>query len=161
MSQGQNFLPKFLFVSNLLKAMKIRERVPNDVVKPSASGGPLHHLRGMHRYTLEMIRMSQFPQAFREIIQSAILDRAMQTSLEQEKRLNWCREVKKLVPLRTNGNSLALGHLSACFGLDTVARRHTACLPTTYGMIRFVVQSLLSFPKNYGLFVKENEIHKK
>lgn len=106
MSQGQNFLPKFLFVSNLLKAMKIRERVPHDVVKPSASGGLLHHLRGMHRYTLEMIRMSQFPQAFREIIQSAILDRAMQTSLEQEKRLNWCYEVKKLVPLRTNGNTL-------------------------------------------------------
>lgn len=104
MSQGQNFLPKFLFVSNLLKAVKIRERVPNDVVKPSASGGLIHHLRSMHRYTLEMIRMSQFPQAFREVIQAAILDRAMQSSLEQEKRLNWCREVKKLVPLRTNGN---------------------------------------------------------
>ncbi len=104
MSQGQNFLPKFLFVSNLLKAVKIRERVPNDVVKPSASGSLIHHLRSMHRYTLEMIRMSQFPQAFREVIQAAILDRAMQCSLEQEKRLNWCREVKKLVPLRTNGN---------------------------------------------------------
>lgn len=104
MSQGQNFLPKFLFVSNLLKAVKIRERVPNDVVKPSSSGGLIHHLRSMHRYTLEMIRMSQFPQAFREVIQAAILDRAMQSSLEQEKRLNWCREVKKLVPLRTNGN---------------------------------------------------------
>lgn len=104
MSQGQNFLPKFLFVSNLLKAVKIRERVPNDVVKPSASSSLIHHLRSMHRYTLEMIRMSQFPQVFREVIQAAILDRAMQSSLEQEKRLNWCREVKKLVPLRTNGN---------------------------------------------------------
>ncbi|TRY65232.1 hypothetical protein DNTS_014046 [Danionella cerebrum] len=102
MSQGQNFLPKFLFVSNLLKAVKIRERVPNDVVKPCSSSGTLHHLRSMHRYTLEMIRMSQFPQTFREVIQAAILDRAMQNSLEQEKRLNWCREVKKLVPLRTN-----------------------------------------------------------
>ena len=106
MSQGQNFLPKFLFVSNLLKAVKIRERVPNDVVKPAASGGLMHHLRGMHRYTLEMIRMSQFPQAFQQVIQAAILDRAMQSSLEQEKKLNWCREVKKMVPLRTNGNVL-------------------------------------------------------
>lgn len=105
MSQGQNFLPKFLFVSNLFKAMKIRERVPNDVVKPASSGGLVHHLRGMHRHTLEMIRMSHFPQTFREVIQSAILDRAMQSSLEQEKRLNWCREVKKLVPLRTNGKT--------------------------------------------------------
>lgn len=103
MSQGQNFLPKFLFVSNLLKAMKIRQRVPNDVVKPAASGGLMHHLRSMHRYTLEMIAMNHFPQAFREVVQAAILDRAMQASLEQEKKLNWCREVKKMVPLRTNG----------------------------------------------------------
>ncbi|XP_066535866.1 tumor necrosis factor alpha-induced protein 3 [Hoplias malabaricus] len=117
MSQGQNFLPKFLFVSNLLKAVKIRERVPNDVVKPSASGGLVHHLRGMHRYTLEMIRMSQFPQAFREVIQAAILDRAMQTSLEQEKRLNWCREVKKLVPLRTNGDGNCLLHAASQYML--------------------------------------------
>ncbi|XP_065105743.1 tumor necrosis factor alpha-induced protein 3 [Paramisgurnus dabryanus] len=113
MSQGQNFLPKFLFVSNLLKAVKIRERVPNDVVKPSSSSGLLHHLRSMHRYTLEMIRMSQFPQAFREVIQAAILDRAMQGSLEQEKRLNWCREVKKLVPLRTNGDGNCLLHAAS------------------------------------------------
>ncbi|XP_062851965.1 tumor necrosis factor alpha-induced protein 3 isoform X2 [Trichomycterus rosablanca] len=117
MSQGQNFLPKFLFVSNLLKAVKIRERVPNDVVKPAASGGLMHHLRGMHRYTLEMIRMSQFPQAFREIIQSAILDRAMQSSLEQEKKLNWCREVKKLVPLRTNGDGNCLLHAASQYML--------------------------------------------
>ncbi|XP_051506853.1 tumor necrosis factor alpha-induced protein 3-like [Myxocyprinus asiaticus] len=113
MSQGQNFLPKFLFVSNLLKAVKIRERVPNDVVKPSGSGSLTHHLRSMHRYTLEMIRMSQFPQAFREVIQAAILDRAMQSSLEQEKRLNWCREVKKLVPLRTNGDGNCLLHAAS------------------------------------------------
>nr|SPC69639.1 A20 [Pimephales promelas] len=113
MSQGQNFLPKFLFVSNLLKAVKIRERVPNDVVKASSSGGLIHHLRSMHRYTLEMIRMSQFPQAFREVIQAAILDRAMQSSLEQEKRLNWCREVKKLVPLRTNGDGNCLLHAAS------------------------------------------------
>ncbi|XP_056616974.1 tumor necrosis factor alpha-induced protein 3 [Triplophysa dalaica] len=113
MSQGQNFLPKFLFVSNLLKAVKIRERVPNDVVKSSTSGGLIHHLRSMHRYTLEMIRMSQFPQAFREVIQAAILDRAMQCSLEQEKRLNWCREVKKLVPLRTNGDGNCLLHAAS------------------------------------------------
>lgn len=110
MSQGPNFLPKFLFVSNLLKAMKIRERVPTDVVKPSASNGVMHHLRSMHRHTVEMIRMGQFPQAFREVVQTAVLDRPMQTSLELEKRLNWCREVKKLVPLRTNGTTAACPH---------------------------------------------------
>lgn len=117
MSQGQNFLPKFLFVSNLLKAVKIRQRVPNDVVKPAASGGLMHHLRGMHRYTLEMIAMNHFPQAFREVVQAAILDRAMQASLEQEKKLNWCREVKKMVPLRTNGKKDIGDVLGKCAGI--------------------------------------------
>ncbi|KAJ8416047.1 hypothetical protein AAFF_G00380690 [Aldrovandia affinis] len=117
MSQGQSFLPKFLFLSNLLKAVRIQERVPNDVVKPSASGGVAHHLRGMHRHTLEMIRVSHFPQAFREVVQAAILDRAMQVSLEQEKRLNWCREVKRLVPLRTNGDGNCLLHAASQYML--------------------------------------------
>lgn len=108
MSQGQNFLPKFLFVSNLLKAVKIRQRVPNDVVKPSNCAALMHHLRSMHRYTLEMIAMNHFPQAFREVVQAAILDRAMQATLEQEKKLNWCREVKKMVPLRTNGKIVSM-----------------------------------------------------
>ncbi|XP_018605159.2 tumor necrosis factor alpha-induced protein 3 [Scleropages formosus] len=117
MSQGQNFLPKFLFVSNLLKAMKIRERVPNDVVKPSATGGIIPHLRSMHRHTVEMIRMGHFPQAFREVVQTAVLDRAMQMSLEQEKRLNWCREVRKLVPLRTNGDGNCLLHAASQYML--------------------------------------------
>ncbi|XP_041714923.1 tumor necrosis factor alpha-induced protein 3 isoform X2 [Coregonus clupeaformis] len=133
MSQGQNFLPKFLFVSNLLKAVKIRERVPNDVVKPAASGGLMHHLRGMHRYTLEMIRMSQFPQAFQQVIQAAILDRAMQSSLEQEKKLNWCREVKKMVPLRTNGDGNCLLHAASQYMLgvqdtDLVLRKALHCV---------------------------------
>nr|XP_023655573.1 tumor necrosis factor alpha-induced protein 3 [Paramormyrops kingsleyae] len=117
MSQGPNFLPKFLFVSNLLKAMKIRERVPTDVVKPSASSGVIHHLRSMHRHTVEMIRMGHFPQAFREVVQTAVLDRPMQTSLELEKRLNWCREVKKLVPLRTNGDGNCLLHAASQYML--------------------------------------------
>lgn len=117
MSQGHSFLPKFLFLSNLLKAVRVQERVPNDVVKPSASGGVVHHLRSMHRHTLEMIRINHFPQGFREVIQAAILDRAMQVSLEQEKRLNWCREVKKLVPLRTNGDGNCLLHAASQYML--------------------------------------------
>lgn len=111
MSQGHNFLPKFLFVSNLLKAMKIREQVPNDVVKPASSGGVIHHLRTLHRHTVEMLPTGHFPQAFCQLVQGVLLDRAMQTSLEQEKKLNWCHEVKNLVPLRTNGEARGLGWL--------------------------------------------------
>ncbi|XP_066552902.1 tumor necrosis factor alpha-induced protein 3 isoform X1 [Amia ocellicauda] len=115
MSQDQNILPKLLFVSNLLKAVKIRERVPNDLAKPNPARRLIHHLKIMHRYTLEMFRMSQFPLEFREVIQAAILDRGMQTSLEQEKKLNWCREVKRLVPLRTNGDGNCLLHAASQF----------------------------------------------
>ncbi|XP_061692861.1 tumor necrosis factor alpha-induced protein 3 [Syngnathoides biaculeatus] len=150
MSQGQNFLPKFLFVSNLLKAVKIRQRVPNDVVKPAASGGLMHHLRGMHRYTLEMIAMNHFPQAFREVVQAAILDRAMQASLEQEKKLNWCREVKKMVPLRTNGDGNCLLHAASQYMLgvqdtDLVLRKalHGVLKETDTGVFRARFQAEL------------------
>uniref|UniRef100_A0A7N8YPK3 ubiquitinyl hydrolase 1 n=1 Tax=Mastacembelus armatus TaxID=205130 RepID=A0A7N8YPK3_9TELE len=150
MSQGQNFLPKFLFVSNLLKAVKIRQRVPNDVVKPAASGGLMHHLRGMHRYTLEMIAMNHFPQAFREVVQAAILDRAMQASLEQEKKLNWCREVKKMVPLRTNGDGNCLLHAASQYMLgvqdtDLVLRKalHSVLKETDTGIFRARFQAEL------------------
>ncbi|KAJ8264622.1 hypothetical protein GJAV_G00151380 [Gymnothorax javanicus] len=112
MSQGQSSLPEFLYSGNLRKAMTIRERMSNDVVKPSASGSVLH-LRSVHRHTLEMVRINHYPQGFREVVQAAILDRAMLVSLEQEKRLNWCREVKKLVPLRTEGDGNCLLH-AAC-----------------------------------------------
>ncbi|XP_061915020.1 tumor necrosis factor alpha-induced protein 3 isoform X2 [Entelurus aequoreus] len=150
MSQGQNFLPKFLFVSNLLKAVKIRQRVPNDVVKPAASDGLMHHLRGMHRYTLEMIAMNHFPQAFREVVQAAILDRAMQASLEQEKKLNWCREVKKMVPLRTNGDGNCLLHAASQYMLgvqdtDLVLRKalHGVLKDTDTGVFRARFQAEL------------------
>uniref|UniRef100_A0A667YPK9 ubiquitinyl hydrolase 1 n=1 Tax=Myripristis murdjan TaxID=586833 RepID=A0A667YPK9_9TELE len=152
MSQGQNFLPKFLFVSNLLKAVKIRQRVPNDVVKPAASGGLMHHLRGMHRYTLEMIAMNHFPQAFREVVQAAILDRAMQASLEQEKKLNWCREVKKMVPLRTNGDGNCLLHAASQYMLgvqdtDLVLRKalHSVLKETDTGSFREFTQTGLRY----------------
>ncbi|XP_077585946.1 tumor necrosis factor alpha-induced protein 3 isoform X2 [Stigmatopora nigra] len=151
MSQGQNFLPKFLFVSNLLKAVKIRQRVPNDVVKPAAGGGGLmRHLRGMHRYTLEMIAMNHFPQAFREVVQAAILDRIMQASLEQGKKLNWCREVKKMVPLRTNGDGNCLLHAASQYMLgvqdtDLVLRKalHGVLKETDAGVFRARFQAEL------------------
>ncbi|CAG6016645.1 tumor necrosis factor alpha-induced protein 3 isoform 1-T3 [Menidia menidia] len=150
MSQGQNFLPKFLFVSNLLKAVKIRQRVPNDVVKPNTSGGLMHHLRGMHRYTLEMIAMNHFPQAFREVVQAAILDRAMQASLEQEKKLNWCRELKKMVPLRTNGDGNCLLHAASQYMLgvqdtDLVLRKalHGVLKETDTGVFKARFQAEL------------------
>lgn len=98
---GQHVLPQALYQSNMLKAVKIRERTPEDLVKPP--NGIIHHFRTMHRYTIEMFRMCQFCPQFRETLQKALTDQATQTSLERQRKLNWCMEVRRLVPLKTNG----------------------------------------------------------
>lgn len=105
---AEQLLPQALYLSNMRKAVKIRERIPEDVFKPP--NGITHHFRSMHRYTLEMFRTCQFCPQFREIIHKALIDRSIQTSLENQKRLNWCREVRKLVALKTNGDGNCLMH---------------------------------------------------
>ncbi|XP_039593712.1 tumor necrosis factor alpha-induced protein 3 isoform X2 [Polypterus senegalus] len=117
MSGQQNLLPQFLFITNLLKAVKIRERVADDVVKSSSTNGIIPYLKSMHRCTLQMFRISQFTVQFREVIQNALLDQSMRVSLEEEKKLNWCKEVKKLVPLRTNGDGNCLLHAASQYML--------------------------------------------
>lgn len=100
---GSQIIPQALYLSNMLKAVKIRERMPEDVVK--GTNGIIHHFKTMHKYTVEMFRICQFCLAFQEILQKALIDQATQSSLERQRKLNWCREVKKLMPLKTNGES--------------------------------------------------------
>lgn len=100
---AEQLLPQALYLSNMRKAVKIRERTPEDIFKPT--NGIIHHLKSMHRYTLEMFRTCQFCPQFREIIHKALIDRTIQASLESQKKLNWCREVRKLVALKTNGKT--------------------------------------------------------
>lgn len=107
----QQVLPQALYLSNMLKAVKIRERTPEDLVKPT--NGIIHHFKTMHRYTVEMFRMCQFCPQFRETLQKALIDRPTQISLEHERKLNWCREVRKLVPLKTNGDGNCLMHAAS------------------------------------------------
>lgn len=102
---AEQLLPQALYLSNMRKAVKIRERTPEDIFKPT--NGIIHHFKSMHRYTLEMFRTCQFCPQFREIIHKALIDRNIQDSLESQKRLNWCREVRKLVALKTNGKKLS------------------------------------------------------
>lgn len=116
---GQHILPQALYQSNMLKAMKIRERTPEDLVK--SPGGIIHHFRTMHRYTIEMFRMCQFCPQFRETLQKALTDQATQTSLERQKKLNWCMEVRRLVPLKTNGELRAGLCTCATMGNTNVA----------------------------------------
>lgn len=110
-TMAEQLLPQALYLSNMRKAVKIRERTPEDIFKPS--NGIIHHFKTMHRYTLEMFRTCQFCPQFREIIHKALIDRSVQASLESQKKLNWCREVRKLVALKTNGDGNCLMH-AAC-----------------------------------------------
>lgn len=102
-TMAEQLLPLALYLSNMRKAVKIRERTPEDIFKPT--NGIIHHFKSMHRYTLEMFRTCQFCPQFREIIHNALIDRNIQASLESQKKLNWCREVRKLVALKTNGKT--------------------------------------------------------
>ncbi|XP_050172489.1 tumor necrosis factor alpha-induced protein 3 isoform X2 [Myiozetetes cayanensis] len=123
---GQHILPQALYQSNMLKAMKIRERTPEDLVKPP--NGIIHHFRTMHRYTIEMFRMCQFCPQFRETLQKSLTDQATQTSLERQRKLNWCMEVRRLVPLKTNGDGNCLMHAASQYmwgieDIDLVLRK--------------------------------------
>ncbi|XP_069464239.1 tumor necrosis factor alpha-induced protein 3 isoform X2 [Ambystoma mexicanum] len=104
----QQVLPHALYMSNMLKAVKIRERTPEDIARPT--NGIIHHFKTMHRYTLEMFRTCQFCLQFRDVLQKALFDRSIQTALESQRRLNWCQEVRKLVPLKTNGDGNCFMH---------------------------------------------------
>ncbi|KAM3932146.1 tumor necrosis factor alpha-induced protein 3 [Leptodactylus fuscus] len=109
----QQILPQDLYMSNMLKAVKIRERAPQDIEKPS--NGIIHHFRTMHRYTIELFMICQFCTRFREILQKTLFNRSMQIALESHKKLNACKEVKKLVPLRTNGDGNCLMHAASMY----------------------------------------------
>lgn len=108
MTEYTCLLPNSLSASNMIKAVKIRNRIPQDILKPN--NRLIHYLRGMHKHTLEMFQTSHFSSPFRDFIQKALFDRAMQKSLENQKELNWCREVKRLVPLKTDGDGNCLLH---------------------------------------------------
>ncbi|XP_038623944.1 tumor necrosis factor alpha-induced protein 3 isoform X1 [Tachyglossus aculeatus] len=104
-------LPPALCLSNLRKAVKIRERTPGDLAKPA--GGIIRHFQTMHRYSLEMFRTCQFGLPFRDLVHRALVDRGLQASLEDKKKLNWCREVRRLVALKTNGDGNCLMHAAS------------------------------------------------
>uniref|UniRef100_A0A8C5QLD2 ubiquitinyl hydrolase 1 n=1 Tax=Leptobrachium leishanense TaxID=445787 RepID=A0A8C5QLD2_9ANUR len=110
---NQQGLPQDLYMSNMLKAIQIRKKTPQDIVK--SSNGIIHHFQTMHRYTIEMFMILQFCSPFREILQNSLVDKAMQIALESQKKLNACREVKKLVPLKTTGDGNCLMHATSMY----------------------------------------------
>ena len=69
-----------------------------------------------------MFRMCQFCPQFRETLQKALTDQATQASLERQRKLNWCMEVRRLVPLKTNGDGNCLMHAASQYmwGIEDV-----------------------------------------
>ncbi|KAG8444426.1 hypothetical protein GDO86_009563 [Hymenochirus boettgeri] len=110
---NQEGLPQDLYMSNMRKALRIRQRTPQDIVKSST--GIIHHFKTMHRYTIEMFMIFQFCSRFREIIQKSLFDISMKLALESQNKLNACSEVKKLVPLKTNGDGNCLLHAASMY----------------------------------------------
>ncbi|XP_053316795.1 tumor necrosis factor alpha-induced protein 3 [Spea bombifrons] len=130
---NQQVLPQDLYMSNMLKAVKIRDKTPQDIIRPS--NGIIHHFKTMHRHTIEMFMVCQFCSQFRELLQNCLIDRAMQLALESQKQLNACREVKRLVPLKTNGDGNCLMHATSLYmwgvqDTDLVLRK------TVYNVLR-------------------------
>lgn len=115
MATEGNLLPQFLSASNLTKDVRLREKIQTDLLKPTSANGLMHHFKGLHKYTVELFRQSHFSPQFRTIIQEALLDRAQQNALQGNWSLNWCREVKRLVPLKTNGDGNCLLHAASQF----------------------------------------------
>ncbi|XP_013919709.1 PREDICTED: tumor necrosis factor alpha-induced protein 3 isoform X1 [Thamnophis sirtalis] len=108
---GSQIIPQDLYSSNMLKAVKIRQLMSEDLVK--YNNGIIQHFKTMHRYTIEMFRMCHFCPPFQKLLQKSLIDQATQNSLERQKKLNWCREVKKLMPLKTNGDGNCLMHAAS------------------------------------------------
>ncbi|XP_069743313.1 tumor necrosis factor alpha-induced protein 3 [Narcine bancroftii] len=115
MAAHGNLLPPFLFASNLTKYVKLREKIQSDLVRPTCANGSMHHFKCMHTHSVELFGQSHFSPQFRTIIQEALLDRTQQNSLQGSRSLNWCREAKKLVPLKTNGDGNCLLHAASQF----------------------------------------------
>lgn len=138
---AEQLLPQALYLSNMRKAVKIRERTPEDIFKPT--NGIIHHLKSMHRYTLEMFRTCQFCPQFREIIHKALIDRTIQASLESQKKLNWCREVRKLVALKTNGKTCSCLVCVLCV---------CVWLPQSWVPIHYILIALAQTQISWGLW---------
>ncbi|OCT78000.1 TNF alpha induced protein 3 S homeolog isoform X1 [Xenopus laevis] len=110
---SQQGLPQDLYMSNMLKAVKIRKMAQKDIVRHSS--GIIHHFETMHRYTIELFMICHFCVQFQKILQKSLVDRAMQIALESHKKLNACREVKKLIPLKAHGDGNCLMHATSLY----------------------------------------------
>uniref|UniRef100_UPI00398E8CF2 tumor necrosis factor alpha-induced protein 3-like isoform X2 n=1 Tax=Pristiophorus japonicus TaxID=55135 RepID=UPI00398E8CF2 len=108
--EGNWSVPQTLSDSNLIKAVRLRALIDEDVVKPSGAQPLIHHLGKLHQHTVQLCSTKGYHAKFRRILEAALLDEAVWTALREAKALNWCKEVKKHFPLRISGDGNSLLH---------------------------------------------------
>ncbi|XP_067867895.1 tumor necrosis factor alpha-induced protein 3-like isoform X2 [Heterodontus francisci] len=106
--ERMEILPHTLADSNLIKAVKLRGLISEDVIKPISAKPLIHHLKKLHMHTVQLCSMKGYHLKFRRILEQALLDEAVWKALQEAKTLNWCKTIRKHFPLQVSekGNSL-------------------------------------------------------
>ncbi|XP_067862747.1 tumor necrosis factor alpha-induced protein 3-like [Heptranchias perlo] len=108
--EGKTTLPQSLSDSNLIKAVKLRGLIGEDVIKPSSAKPLIHHLKKLHMHTVQLCSTKGYHAQFRRILEHVLLDEAVWKALQEAKALNWCKEVRRHFPLKISGEGNSLLH---------------------------------------------------
>ncbi|XP_078093348.1 tumor necrosis factor alpha-induced protein 3-like [Mustelus asterias] len=108
--EKKGILPDTLADSNLIKAVKLRGLISEDIIKPTSAEPLIHHLNRLHQHTVHLCSTKGYASKFRRIVEEALLDGAVCKELREAKRLNWCKEVRKQFPLKVSGEGNSLLH---------------------------------------------------
>ncbi|GCC18515.1 hypothetical protein chiPu_0020822 [Chiloscyllium punctatum] len=108
--EGTSILPYTLSDSNLMKAVKLRAAISEDIVRPTSAKPFIHHLNKLHEYTLHLCSTRGYQRRFRRMVEQALFDEEIYKTLQEARVLNWCREVRKQFPLKVPGEGNSLLH---------------------------------------------------
>ncbi|XP_028675241.2 tumor necrosis factor alpha-induced protein 3-like [Erpetoichthys calabaricus] len=104
----RNLLPTFLENSNLTKALKLRERIADDVSKLPVGEPALYYCTTLHLHSVQLIGYEAYSLHCRELIQKSLFDLNVLRLFEEKKWLNWCKRLKLLFPLKNAGKESSL-----------------------------------------------------
>ncbi|XP_041068088.1 tumor necrosis factor alpha-induced protein 3-like isoform X1 [Carcharodon carcharias] len=108
--EKNGILPNTLADSNLIKAVKLRGLINEDIVKPTSANPFIHHLNKLHTHTMQLCSTRGYASKFRRILEQELLDVTAWKTFQEAKTLNWCKEVRKQFPLKVSGEGNSLLH---------------------------------------------------
>ncbi|XP_043915865.1 tumor necrosis factor alpha-induced protein 3-like [Protopterus annectens] len=117
-------LPQHLEDSNLIKAVKVREMIADDIVtplstddfvKPFCTAQTIHHFGSFHRYSVQLPELECYSTVYRKQVERSLFDLYMLKVLEETKSINWCNEVTRLFPLHVSGEGNSLLHAASLY----------------------------------------------